>query len=90
MSDNIYKNKMFEASLNRIEVDKAWRGFNPGRIVNLKITNSKDYKSIEGKFKHEKYKIIQKIDKMVLMEKVSNGRKESFSFGDFMSGDVSI
>ncbi len=79
--------KLEGTRLARLEAEKVWRELKAGEIVQMK--NKSGIHSKE-KFTIEKYKIIKKSNRTILMQKVRNSMKETFSFGDLISGDITI
>ena len=82
---NIDCTKLDDTAERRIETDKLWNGIAVGEIVKLKLKNVKN-----KKFEFEKYKILNKQHMKILVEKVDNRMKETFTFADFLTGDVTI
>ena len=82
---NIDCTKLDDTAERRIETDKLWNGIAVGEIVKLKLKNVKN-----KKFLYEKYKILNKQHMKILVEKVDNRMKETFTFADFLTGDVTI
>ena len=85
---NIDCTKLDDTAARRIETDKLWNGITVGEVVGLKF-KADNRGNVNKKFEYKKYKILNKQHMGILVEKVDNGIKETFTFADFLTGDVS-
>ena len=86
-------NKKFHATqVKRIATEHIWGSIRVNSIIELKYIKRKGMKN--GGSKNEtisiKYKVINKKHRNLLLENVNNKFLETFTFSDFLTGDVSI
>ena len=87
---NIDCTKLDDTATRRIETDIMWNGIFVGDIVSLKFKADSRGTVKMKKFEYKKYKILNKQHMRILVEKVDNKQKETFTFADFLTGDVII
>ena len=87
------ENKKFHnITVKRRETEHIWGNIKVGSVIELKYKKNKGFKN--GSYiiipAVEKYKVLSKKHGSMLVEKVRNGFKETFTFGDFITDDVTI
>ena len=86
------KNKVYATNLKRIEIDSVWGSIKEGKSIELKLT--KKIGQLAGGCKMvelvEEFKVINKSYRTLLVQKLRNGFKETFTFADFITGDIKI
>ena len=89
--DNIDCTKLDDTSQRRIETDLMWNGIFVGEVVSLKFKADSRGSVKNKQYKYKKYKVLHKQHMRILVEKVDNNKqKETFTFADFLTGDVII
>jgi hypothetical protein len=82
--------KLDDTAQRRIETDVMWNEIAVGDIVSLKFKSHSRGNVKKKKFEYKKYKVLNKQHMKILVEKVDNRMKETFTFADFLTGDVII
>jgi hypothetical protein len=89
---NMDRNKADDTADARNKTEKIWNEIIVGDVVELKHVMKISGEKTGNKIAKvtEKYKVINKQHMSILFKKVKNGMKETFTFADFLTGDVTI
>jgi hypothetical protein len=80
--------KLDDTAARRTSTDIMWNEISVGDIVSLKFKSHSRGNVKNKKFEYKKYKVLNKQHMKILVEKVDNRMKETFTFADFLTGDV--